>query len=154
MLAHSSSYNSGHTKFNVTLINVMSVYSDLTNNSNLNCCTYSTQHRCKQISCHFLTCNFVSTDWQLPSAMSRFFATGSDSESEESSSADEITPKAPGATFKQSVQLIVNLLTLSPGLILCFVVISHTHVAFTGRCFSVMMRRTLREWCAAPKIKG
>uniref|UniRef100_A0A669BW03 Eukaryotic translation initiation factor 3 subunit C n=1 Tax=Oreochromis niloticus TaxID=8128 RepID=A0A669BW03_ORENI len=37
--------------------------------------------------------------------MSRFFATGSDSESEESSSADEITPKAPGATFKQSLLL-------------------------------------------------
>uniref|UniRef100_A0A3Q3GCS6 Eukaryotic translation initiation factor 3 subunit C n=1 Tax=Labrus bergylta TaxID=56723 RepID=A0A3Q3GCS6_9LABR len=35
--------------------------------------------------------------------MSRFFATGSDSESEESSSADEITPKAPGTTFKQSL---------------------------------------------------
>uniref|UniRef100_A0AAQ4RIT6 Eukaryotic translation initiation factor 3 subunit C n=1 Tax=Gasterosteus aculeatus aculeatus TaxID=481459 RepID=A0AAQ4RIT6_GASAC len=32
--------------------------------------------------------------------MSRFFATGSDSESEESSSADEITPKAPGTTYK------------------------------------------------------
>lgn len=44
-------------------------------------------------------------DWQLPSTMSRFFATGSDSESEESSSADEITPKATGTTFKQSVQL-------------------------------------------------
>lgn len=40
--------------------------------------------------------------------MSRFFATGSDSESEESSSADEITPKAPGTTFKQSVQFILN----------------------------------------------
>eukprot|EP00064_Thunnus_orientalis_P015771 superscaffoldBa00002989_g15830 len=38
-------------------------------------------------------------------AMSRFFATGSDSESEESSSADEITPKAPGTTFKQSLLL-------------------------------------------------
>uniref|UniRef100_A0A8C7JLE4 Eukaryotic translation initiation factor 3 subunit C n=1 Tax=Oncorhynchus kisutch TaxID=8019 RepID=A0A8C7JLE4_ONCKI len=38
--------------------------------------------------------------------MSRFFATGSDSESESSSSADEITPKAPGATFtKQSLLL-------------------------------------------------
>ncbi|XP_058477675.1 eukaryotic translation initiation factor 3 subunit C [Solea solea] len=37
--------------------------------------------------------------------MSRFFATGSDSESEESSSADEITPKASGATFKQSLLL-------------------------------------------------
>ncbi|KAK2820334.1 hypothetical protein Q5P01_023293 [Channa striata] len=37
--------------------------------------------------------------------MSRFFATGSDSESEESSSADEITPKAPGTTFKQSLLL-------------------------------------------------
>ncbi|XP_068439303.1 eukaryotic translation initiation factor 3 subunit C [Clinocottus analis] len=35
--------------------------------------------------------------------MSRFFATGSDSESEESSSADEITPKAPGGTYKQSL---------------------------------------------------
>lgn len=40
--------------------------------------------------------------------MSRFFATGSDSESEESSSADEITPKAPGTTFKQSVHLVLN----------------------------------------------
>nr|XP_020479042.1 eukaryotic translation initiation factor 3 subunit C [Monopterus albus] len=37
--------------------------------------------------------------------MSRFFATGSDSESEESSSADELTPKAPGTTFKQSLLL-------------------------------------------------
>lgn len=38
--------------------------------------------------------------------MSRFFATGSDSESEESSSADEITPKATGTTFnKQSLLL-------------------------------------------------
>uniref|UniRef100_H2LPF9 Eukaryotic translation initiation factor 3 subunit C n=1 Tax=Oryzias latipes TaxID=8090 RepID=H2LPF9_ORYLA len=37
--------------------------------------------------------------------MSRFFATGSDSESEESSSADEITPKAPGTTLKQSLLL-------------------------------------------------
>ncbi|XP_032358325.1 eukaryotic translation initiation factor 3 subunit C [Etheostoma spectabile] len=35
--------------------------------------------------------------------MSRFFATGSDSESEESSSADELTPKAPGGNFKQSL---------------------------------------------------
>ncbi|XP_061765417.1 eukaryotic translation initiation factor 3 subunit C [Nerophis ophidion] len=37
--------------------------------------------------------------------MSRFFATGSDSESEDSLSADEITPKAPGTTFKQSLLL-------------------------------------------------
>uniref|UniRef100_H3DCM4 Eukaryotic translation initiation factor 3 subunit C n=1 Tax=Tetraodon nigroviridis TaxID=99883 RepID=H3DCM4_TETNG len=37
--------------------------------------------------------------------MSRFFATGSDSESEESSSADEITPKATGTTFKQALLL-------------------------------------------------
>ncbi|KAF4107018.1 eukaryotic translation initiation factor 3 subunit C isoform X2 [Onychostoma macrolepis] len=37
--------------------------------------------------------------------MSRFFATGSDSESEESSSADEITPKAPGTINKQSLLL-------------------------------------------------
>uniref|UniRef100_A0A665UID8 Eukaryotic translation initiation factor 3 subunit C n=1 Tax=Echeneis naucrates TaxID=173247 RepID=A0A665UID8_ECHNA len=37
--------------------------------------------------------------------MSRFFATGSDSESEESSSSDEITPKAPGTNFKQSLLL-------------------------------------------------
>ncbi|XP_030629075.1 eukaryotic translation initiation factor 3 subunit C [Chanos chanos] len=38
--------------------------------------------------------------------MSRFFATGSDSESEESSSADEITPKPSGTTFtKQSLLL-------------------------------------------------
>lgn len=36
--------------------------------------------------------------------MSRFFATGSDSESEESSSADEIAPKSSG-TFKQLVPL-------------------------------------------------
>ncbi|XP_034070478.1 eukaryotic translation initiation factor 3 subunit C isoform X3 [Gymnodraco acuticeps] len=35
--------------------------------------------------------------------MSRFFATGSDSESEESSSADEIISKAPGGNFKQSL---------------------------------------------------
>ncbi|XP_077481836.1 eukaryotic translation initiation factor 3 subunit C [Stigmatopora argus] len=37
--------------------------------------------------------------------MSRFFAKGSDSESEESSSADEITPKAPGTTLKQQLLL-------------------------------------------------
>uniref|UniRef100_A0A674P2N7 Eukaryotic translation initiation factor 3 subunit C n=1 Tax=Takifugu rubripes TaxID=31033 RepID=A0A674P2N7_TAKRU len=37
--------------------------------------------------------------------MSRFFATGSDSESEESSSADEITPKATGTPFKQALLL-------------------------------------------------
>ncbi|XP_036401898.1 eukaryotic translation initiation factor 3 subunit C isoform X1 [Megalops cyprinoides] len=38
--------------------------------------------------------------------MSRFFATGSDSETEESSSGDEITPKATGTTFtKQSLLL-------------------------------------------------
>lgn len=37
--------------------------------------------------------------------MSRFFATGSDSESEESTSADEIAPKAPGTTFKQALML-------------------------------------------------
>uniref|UniRef100_A0A3Q3LZU9 Eukaryotic translation initiation factor 3 subunit C n=1 Tax=Mastacembelus armatus TaxID=205130 RepID=A0A3Q3LZU9_9TELE len=37
--------------------------------------------------------------------MSRFFATGSDSESEESSSTEEITPKASGTTFKQSLLL-------------------------------------------------
>uniref|UniRef100_A0A3Q2FIM5 Eukaryotic translation initiation factor 3 subunit C n=1 Tax=Cyprinodon variegatus TaxID=28743 RepID=A0A3Q2FIM5_CYPVA len=37
--------------------------------------------------------------------MSRFFATGSDSESEESSSGDEITSKAPGTTIKQSLLL-------------------------------------------------
>uniref|UniRef100_A0A673G4V5 Eukaryotic translation initiation factor 3 subunit C n=1 Tax=Sinocyclocheilus rhinocerous TaxID=307959 RepID=A0A673G4V5_9TELE len=35
--------------------------------------------------------------------MSRFFATGSDSESEESSSADEITPKATGTTFSKHI---------------------------------------------------
>lgn len=97
-------------------------------------------------------CNFVFTDWQLPAAMSRFFATGSDSESEESSSADEITPKAPGTTFKQSVQLVLNPITASQ--IPVFVVISHIRVVFTGRCFLVMMKRTLREWCAAPKTKG
>ncbi|XP_055031424.1 eukaryotic translation initiation factor 3 subunit C isoform X2 [Misgurnus anguillicaudatus] len=38
--------------------------------------------------------------------MSRFFATGSDSESEESSSADEITPKASGTTFNKQVLLL------------------------------------------------
>ncbi|TRY74190.1 hypothetical protein DNTS_004357 [Danionella cerebrum] len=38
--------------------------------------------------------------------MSRFFATGSDSESEESSSADEITPKAPGTTFNKQALLL------------------------------------------------
>ncbi|XP_063048781.1 eukaryotic translation initiation factor 3 subunit C isoform X4 [Engraulis encrasicolus] len=38
--------------------------------------------------------------------MSRFFATGSDSESEESSSADEITPKATGTTFTKQVLLL------------------------------------------------
>uniref|UniRef100_A0A674E488 Eukaryotic translation initiation factor 3 subunit C n=1 Tax=Salmo trutta TaxID=8032 RepID=A0A674E488_SALTR len=38
--------------------------------------------------------------------MSRFFATGSDSESEDSSSSDEITPKVPGTSFtKQSLLL-------------------------------------------------
>ncbi|KAK6329212.1 hypothetical protein J4Q44_G00011900 [Coregonus suidteri] len=38
--------------------------------------------------------------------MSRFFATGSDSESEDSLSSDEITPKVPGTTFtKQSLLL-------------------------------------------------
>uniref|UniRef100_A0A8C4ZPS3 Eukaryotic translation initiation factor 3 subunit C n=1 Tax=Gadus morhua TaxID=8049 RepID=A0A8C4ZPS3_GADMO len=37
--------------------------------------------------------------------MSRFFATGSDSESEESSSADEITPKTSGPNFRQSLLL-------------------------------------------------
>ncbi|XP_051959357.1 eukaryotic translation initiation factor 3 subunit C [Xyrauchen texanus] len=37
--------------------------------------------------------------------MSRFFATGSDSESEESSSADEITPKASGTAIKQALLL-------------------------------------------------
>uniref|UniRef100_A0A8C1B4X1 Eukaryotic translation initiation factor 3 subunit C n=1 Tax=Cyprinus carpio carpio TaxID=630221 RepID=A0A8C1B4X1_CYPCA len=38
--------------------------------------------------------------------MSRFFATGSDSESEESSSADEITPKATGTTFNKPALLL------------------------------------------------
>ncbi|KTF74718.1 hypothetical protein cypCar_00046584 [Cyprinus carpio] len=38
--------------------------------------------------------------------MSRFFATGSDSESEESSSADEITPKATGTTFNKQDLLL------------------------------------------------
>ncbi|XP_016102063.1 eukaryotic translation initiation factor 3 subunit C isoform X4 [Sinocyclocheilus grahami] len=38
--------------------------------------------------------------------MSRFFATGSDSESEESSSADEITPKATGTTFNKQALLL------------------------------------------------
>lgn len=46
----------------------------------------------------------LSTDPHLLSTMSRFFATGSDSESESSSSADEITPKTTGTTFKPSVQ--------------------------------------------------
>ena len=40
-------------------------------------------------------------DQHPPGDMSRFFATGSDSESEESSSADEITPKASGPNFRQ-----------------------------------------------------
>ncbi|MCI4384024.1 hypothetical protein PGIGA_G00033500 [Pangasianodon gigas] len=38
--------------------------------------------------------------------MSRFFATGSDSESEESSSADEIAPKATGTTFNKQALLL------------------------------------------------
>ncbi|KAA0725445.1 Eukaryotic translation initiation factor 3 subunit C [Triplophysa tibetana] len=38
--------------------------------------------------------------------MSRFFATGSDSESEESLSADEITPKATGTTFNKQGLLL------------------------------------------------
>ncbi|XP_027019058.1 eukaryotic translation initiation factor 3 subunit C [Tachysurus fulvidraco] len=38
--------------------------------------------------------------------MSRFFATGSDSESEESSSADELAPKAPGTTFNKQALLL------------------------------------------------
>ncbi|XP_059386392.1 eukaryotic translation initiation factor 3 subunit C isoform X1 [Carassius carassius] len=38
--------------------------------------------------------------------MSRFFATGSDSESEESSSADEITPKTTGTTFNKPALLL------------------------------------------------
>uniref|UniRef100_A0AAY4DKL7 Eukaryotic translation initiation factor 3 subunit C n=1 Tax=Denticeps clupeoides TaxID=299321 RepID=A0AAY4DKL7_9TELE len=38
--------------------------------------------------------------------MSRFFATGSDSESEESSSADEITPKATGTTLTKQALLL------------------------------------------------
>ncbi|CAL9699069.1 unnamed protein product [Knipowitschia caucasica] len=37
--------------------------------------------------------------------MSRFFATGSDSESEESSSADEIAPKAQGTNLRQNLML-------------------------------------------------
>uniref|UniRef100_A0A8C2IYL2 Eukaryotic translation initiation factor 3 subunit C n=1 Tax=Cyprinus carpio TaxID=7962 RepID=A0A8C2IYL2_CYPCA len=45
--------------------------------------------------------------------MSRFFATGSDSESEESSSADEITPKATGTTFNKNKE------AFTPNLILC-----------------------------------
>ncbi|XP_016343596.1 eukaryotic translation initiation factor 3 subunit C-like isoform X1 [Sinocyclocheilus anshuiensis] len=40
--------------------------------------------------------------------MSRFFATGSDSESEESSSADEITPKATGTTFNKQQALLLS----------------------------------------------
>uniref|UniRef100_A0A8C1L682 Eukaryotic translation initiation factor 3 subunit C n=1 Tax=Cyprinus carpio TaxID=7962 RepID=A0A8C1L682_CYPCA len=46
--------------------------------------------------------------------MSRFFATGSDSESEESSSADEITPKATGTTFNKP-----NKEAFTTNLILC-----------------------------------
>ncbi|KAF7705147.1 eukaryotic translation initiation factor 3 subunit C [Silurus meridionalis] len=38
--------------------------------------------------------------------MSRFFATGSDSESEESSSAEEIAPKAAGTTFNKQALLL------------------------------------------------
>ncbi|KAG7325491.1 hypothetical protein KOW79_011807 [Hemibagrus wyckioides] len=38
--------------------------------------------------------------------MSRFFATGSDSESEESSSTDEIAPKATGTTFNKQALLL------------------------------------------------
>ncbi|GAA6091875.1 eukaryotic translation initiation factor 3 subunit C [Tachysurus ichikawai] len=38
--------------------------------------------------------------------MSRFFATGSDSESEESSSADELAPKATGTTFNKQALLL------------------------------------------------
>lgn len=84
--------------------------------------------------------------------MSRFFATGSDSESEESSSTDEITPKAPGGNFKQSVQFTI--IPIIRTQIPLFVVISLIHIVLPGRCFSVMMRRTLREWCAAPRTKG
>lgn len=84
--------------------------------------------------------------------MSRFFATGSDSESEESSSADEITPKAPGTTFKQSVQSTLNLIHKTQ--ILLFIVISCVDIVFTGHCYLVMMKRTLREWCEVPKTKG
>lgn len=87
--------------------------------------------------------------------MSRFFATGSDSESEESSSADEITPKAPGTTFKQSVQYFINLIII---IIIraevLLVAILNILIVFTGRCFLVMMKRTPKEWSAAPKIKG
>lgn len=84
--------------------------------------------------------------------MSRFFATGSDSESEESSSADEIAPKAPGTTFKQSVLYVLNLIIVTE--ILLFEVISHINIVFTDHCCSVMMRRTQREWYAVPKTKG
>uniref|UniRef100_A0A671MS16 Eukaryotic translation initiation factor 3 subunit C n=1 Tax=Sinocyclocheilus anshuiensis TaxID=1608454 RepID=A0A671MS16_9TELE len=42
--------------------------------------------------------------------MSRFFATGSDSESEESSSADEITPKATGTTFNKQFEELTNII--------------------------------------------
>uniref|UniRef100_A0A8C1L9M2 Eukaryotic translation initiation factor 3 subunit C n=1 Tax=Cyprinus carpio TaxID=7962 RepID=A0A8C1L9M2_CYPCA len=44
--------------------------------------------------------------------MSRFFATGSDSESEESSSADEITPKATGTTFNKNKEAFTTNLIL------------------------------------------
>lgn len=61
--------------------------------------------------------------------MSRFFATGSDSESEESSSTDEITPKAPGTTFKQSVQC--TLILIKRIQIVFFIVITHASILFS-----------------------
>lgn len=81
--------------------------------------------------------------------MSRFFATGSDSESEESSSADEITPKATGTPFKQSVQLSIEIFPLHFGKLM-----STTCIVFTGHYFSATMKKTRREWYAVPKIKG
>lgn len=55
---------------------------------------------CRCLTFHGFTPN--SAAWTAV-AMSRFFATGSDSESEESSSADEIAPKATGTTFNKQL---------------------------------------------------
>lgn len=138
--------------------NQFSFHSFLISNSKQNSpysikCSHFIELRCDVISFILsLTYVIVFTDWQLSSAMSRFFATGSDSESEESSSADEITPKAPGTTFKQSVQFVLNPIITTENLL--FGLISHISIVFTGHCCLVMMRRTPRGWCAAPKTKG